>query len=208
VCYLYLSGKSCADLSLLSAVICQPCALVALATILTIREFTPSQRCDEPLIINYVPDKHIGSLAIVSLVTYSVRTLLFAVLAAAYLKRFQEEIPKEEEAKEEIIPDAANGTVGAENGDASSTKKEDEEDEDEEDDEEEAKEAEKLERKAKARSYDIVTIYKRIRRLLPYIAPLQSRMVRFIVVLCVILVLASSALAILIPRQTGIVGEC
>jgi hypothetical protein len=132
------------------------------------------------------------------------------VLAAAYLKRFQEEIPKEEEAKEEIIPDAANGTVGAENGDASSTKKGDGEDEDEEDDEdeEEAKEAEKLERKAKARSYDIVTIYKRIRRLLPYIAPLQSRMVRFIVVICVVLVLASSALAILIPRQTGIVGEC
>lgn len=77
--------------------------------------------------------------------------------------------------------------------------KDDEENEDEdEDDEEEEK---------NARSYDLTAMYIRVRRLLPYLIPLKSPAVQGIAALCVVITLLDSAISVLGPRQTGIIGK-
>lgn len=87
-----------------------------------------------------------------------------------------------------------NGTAAkTEHGEAAT-----EDDEDEEEDEEE---------KPKIRKYDVGAVVLRIRRLLPYVAPIRSTLVRVLLVVCIVLTLLQNATKILLPRQLGAIVQ-
>lgn len=52
-------------------------------------------------------------------------------------------------------------------------------------------------------NYDMLAVVRRMRRLLPYIVPLRTPLVRILVVACVILSLSQNVSNVLLPRQLG-----
>lgn len=63
-------------------------------------------------------------------------------------------------------------------------------------------------RLSRPRDYGVVTICKRLRRFLPFMAPLRDRGVQLLVAMCVLLALATNAVNLFTPIFTGkIVGD-
>lgn len=157
-------------------------------------------------------DARVDALQLLALILSSLRAVFAIALGCAYLPKLQEEIVKDEPSEEatalldedingQIASEAAetaDGDNAGEQGKTDSDKKDKDDEEDEDEDEEEDSK--------KARSYDFAAMYTRLRRLLPYLVPLKSLAVQSIVAVCVVLTLLNSAMSVLMPRQTGIIG--
>lgn len=119
-----------------------------------------------------------------SAITDAIRMLLFLTLAAAYLPKLQEAIPNEASSTEEENALLTDGTAASAG------------DELIEGEDEAAREAAEKEEREKNKSYGPLAVLARVRRLFPYIVPLRSRKIAFL--------LGKRTLFSLIWREVGI----
>lgn len=152
-----------------------------------------------------------------ALVLSSLRSVLAIALACAYLPQFQEEVVRDEPSDEAIAlldedanrqftseniePTGGQDASEQDNTDSDTDKKEDADEKEEEEEDDNNKDMKK------PRAYDLAAMYTRLRGLLPYLVPLESHAVQGIVALCIVLTLVNSAMSVLLPRQTGILGK-
>ena len=138
------------------------------------------------------------------LCTSSFRVIFAGCLVLAYHPKFRASptVNTEAAADEHTPLLAAAAHVNGQNGsagkpeDGTAGKQDAEEEEEEEEDE-----------KPKIRKYDVTAVALRIKRLLPFVAPLRSNLVRGLVVVCIILSLLQNATKILLPRQLGVIVQ-
>lgn len=142
-----------------------------------------------------------NALHVIYLVTASFRGIFALLLASAFHPRFR--VPAKDKGGEQLDERTPLLTAAVAPGTGhtvSSTKTEDagagegETDEDDDDEEEE---------KPKIPKYDLMAVIHRIRRLLPFVAPLRSTLIRALVIACIVLTLLGNASRILLPRQWG-----
>ena len=114
------------------------------------------------------------------------RLALFALVLATYSPRFA--VLTESSKPDPLVEPVTSNDAAPENG-AETTEEDDDDDE--------------VDERRKPRSYDLLAVVKRIRRFLPFMAPLKDRGVQLLVVLCVLLVLCNNLGNLLLPIVQG-----
>ena len=129
-----------------------------------------------------------SAIALLSSGLELLRLALFALVLATYSPRFA--ISTESSKPEPLVESLPLHGAAATNG-AGTTEEDDDDDDDE------------VDERKKPRTYDFLAVVKRIRRFLPFMAPLKDRGVQLLVVLCVLLVLCNNLGNLLLPIVQG-----
>ena len=127
-----------------------------------------------------------SAIALLSSGLELLRLALFALVLATYSPRFA--ISTESSKPEPLVESLPPNGGAAENG-GETTEEDDDDDE--------------VDERKKPRTYDFLAVVKRIRRFLPFMAPLKDRGVQLLVVLCVLLVLCNNLGNLLLPIVQG-----
>lgn len=144
-------------------------------------------------LVCWTQESSVGALGRLSLVTTSLRVTFAVALVSAYHPNFRYTPSKSEETaideRTPLLSTSGTQLVASSKAEGAEVEEEGDDTEDEE--------------KPKIRKYDLLAVAQRIRRLLPYVAPLRTPLIRGLVVACILLSLAGNVSKVLLPRQLG-----